>query len=133
MLTIGLVIGLLIIFLLALAKTRDIPFKEKSELLKQLDDIKYTMTLSNPYTNRDGIVRLDAILSKALQLRHKNSLGCGENLKKSKPFLSKKSYNDIWFYHKLRNQIVHENIEINNDDAVDAFQTYSDVILKLLK
>lgn len=132
LITIAIIAFILIIFLLALASSRAVPEEEKKLILKQLDDIKYSMTLHNPSSNRDGIVRLDALLSKSLQLRHRNSLNCGENLKKSKTIIGKKYYEDIWFYHKLRNQIVHENIEITDLNAVNAYSVYSIVINKLL-
>lgn len=133
LLTIGITVVLLSIFLLALKNSRKVPEKVRSEIFKSLDDIKYSMALHNPSANRDGIVRLDALLSKSLQIRFKNTSTCGDNLKNAKAFIPKTLYNDIWHYHKLRNQIVHENIEISNDDAVESFKIYSSVILKLLK
>lgn len=132
LITIAIIAFILVIFLLALASSRAVPESEKSDILKQLEDIKYSMTLHNPSSNRDGIVRLDALLSKSLQLKHKNTLNCGENLKKSKNIIGKKYYEEIWFYHKLRNQIVHENVEITDINAVNGYSIYSIVINKLL-
>lgn len=131
--TIGIIIILLVLFLLALKFARNIPADEKDKIVKAIDDIKYSMALHNPSANRDGIVRLDALLSKALQLRNRNTLNCGDNLKISKSFIPKTLYNDIWYYHKMRNQIVHENIEVKNDEAINSFKVYSEVIFKLLK
>lgn len=132
-LTLSLLISVFIIFLLALSKSRGIPSEEKSKILKQLDDLRYSMSLNNSASNRDGIVRLDSLLSKSLQLKNKNSLNCGENLKKSKIFIGRTYYEEIWQFHKLRNSIVHENIEISNQHAVDAYKIYFAVINKLLK
>lgn len=131
--TLAIVTITFVIFLFALKTTRGISPTIKNEILNQLDDIKYSMQMNSSSSNRDGIVRLDSLLSKSLQLKNKNSLNCGENLKKSKIFIGRTYYEDIWHYHKLRNSIVHENIEINNSDAIDAYRTYSSVINKLLK
>lgn len=130
--TLSIIISLLLVFLLALTFSRKVPSVQKDGILKQIDEIKYSMTLHNPSSNRDGIVRLDALLSKTLQLRHGNLLTCGENLKKSRAFMGKKLYEDIWYYHKLRNRIVHDNIEIEDEDAYGAYKTYHLVITKLL-
>lgn len=132
-LTLIVLISILIVFLVALAKTRDLPTEEVLKIQKQLDEVKYLMSLNNPAVNRDGIVRLDAMLSKSLQLKNKNTLNCGDNLKISKVFIGRTYYEDIWHFHKLRNSIVHENIEISNQNAIDAYRVYSSVINKLLK
>jgi hypothetical protein len=131
--TLSITIFLLILFLIALSSSRKIDSSQKNAVLKQLDDIKYSMSTHNPSANRDGIVRLDALLSKSLQLKNKNSLNCGENLKRSKIFIGKSLNEKIWYYHKLRNQIVHDNIEIEDDDALQSYKVYSQVINKLLK
>lgn len=133
LLTIGTVVFLLVLFLFALYASRQVPIEERNLILKQLDEIKYSMALHNVSANRDGIVRLDSLLSKSLQLKHRNSLNCGENLKKSKYILSKDLYEDIWYFHKLRNQIVHENIELTNEEAVKGYSVYSRAINKLIK
>lgn len=130
--TLSITIFFLIIFLIALSSSRKIDSSQKNKVLKQLEDIKYSMSTHNPSANRDGIVRLDALLSKALQLRNRNTLNCGENLKKSKIFIGKKLNEQIWYYHKLRNQIVHDNIEIDDNDALQSYKVYSLVINKLL-
>ena len=131
--TIGTLLFLLLLFIVAFKSTGRVSQDEKIRIYKQLDDIKFSMTLNNPSGNRDGFVRLDALLSKALQLRYKNKEMCGDNLKRCKNMFSKKFYEKIWLYHKLRNQIVHENIEINDKDAVNGYSVYSEVIIKLLK
>ena len=130
--TLSITIFFLIIFLIALSFSRKIDSSQKNKVLKQLEDIKYSMSTHNPSANRDGIVRLDALLSKALQLKNRNTLNCGENLKKSKIFIGKKLNEQIWYYHKLRNQIVHDNIEIDDNDALQSYKVYSLVINKLL-
>ncbi|MCK9368453.1 hypothetical protein M0R04_00535 [Candidatus Dojkabacteria bacterium] len=131
--TIGTLIFLLLLFILAFKNSGKVSKDERLKIYKQLDDIKFSMTLNSSAGNRDGFVRLDALLSKALQIRYKNSDLCGDNLKRCKNLFSKKFYEKMWYYHKLRNQIVHENIEINDKDAVNGYSVYSEVIIKLLK
>ena len=131
--TIGTLIFLLLLFIVAFKNSGSVSSEQKVKIYKQLDDIKFSMTLNNPSGNRDGFVRLDALLSKALQIRFKNTDTCGDNLTRCKRLFSKPFYEKMWKYHKMRNQIVHENIEISDKDAINGYSTYSEVIIKLLK
>lgn len=124
---------LVLLFILALIKTDYLSKDEKIRLYKQLDDIKFTLSTNSPSTNRDSIVRLDALLSTLLQTKFNNQAKCGDNIKRLKKYLNKKLYNQLWRYHKLRNDVVHKNIEISDSEAVEAFRVYSEILMKLIK
>lgn len=131
--TIAILTFLLILFILAFINSKGLTDRQKGNILNQLEEIKYSMAVNNAYANRDGIVRLDTLLSKTLQKLLSNGLKCGDNLKKVRNRLNKKEYDAIWSVHKLRNNIVHENIELTNQDAINAYKAYSEVITKLIR
>lgn len=130
--TLILIIAILAFFLLAILNSKKLPMEKKKELLDQLAEIKENLKQDNSSIFRDSIIRLDSVLSKALQLRFRNSLPCGENLKKAKSILKKREYENIWKYHRLRNSIVHENVDVRKDTAKKGFSVYFDVINKIL-
>ncbi len=104
----------------------------KIKIYKQLNEIKAVLNNGNAFSNRDVVIRLDSILSKVLQKYFNNSLSCGDNIKKIKHKFHKETYQDLWYYHKLRNQIVHESTEVTNDEVKKAYKVYWKVIYKFL-
>jgi len=130
--SLGFIIVILVLFLFALTYSKIIPNGKKKELLAQLHEIKQRMNENNPFILRDSIVRLDSILAKSFNLRYGNDLSCSENLKKHKRNFKRRLYEDVWQYHKLRNNIVHENVDVRKDTARKAFRVYCDAINKVL-
>jgi hypothetical protein len=124
---------LLLIFFLALKSSRKIPYSVKSDIYRQLADVKVNIDANLVAANRDSLVRLDSLLSKSLQLRLRNSDSCGENLKAVKHMFRRDVYENLWHFHKLRNSVVHESINVKTDEAKKAYRTYSNAIAKLLK
>jgi uncharacterized protein YutE (UPF0331/DUF86 family) len=122
---IGILLG---IALIAFTNTGADPKRKKI-----LDDVEESRSLlDNDLTLRDCVIRMDTLLTKSLQVKFKNSLGCGENLKKANKLFPKSEYNKIWTYHKMRNRIVHENLEISKSEAKSAYTTFKKAITKLL-
>ncbi|MCB9790586.1 hypothetical protein H6764_01035 [Candidatus Nomurabacteria bacterium] len=105
---------------------------ERSRIYSDLESLRQKASTSSSANNRDLIIRLDALLAKTLQFKYSNSLSCGENLKKAKPLFTKNIYNELWKYHKLRNQVVHEGLEISSAEIESAYKTFHKVIYKLL-
>jgi hypothetical protein len=124
---------LLLVFFLALKSSRKIPHAVKSDIYKQLSDVKVNIDANLVAANRDSLVRLDSLLSKSLQLRLRNNESCGENLKAVKHMFRRDVYENLWHYHKLRNSVVHESINVKTEDAKKAYRTYSNAIAKLLQ
>lgn len=131
--TLGILLFLAVIFLLALKSSRKIPYPIKSDIYKQLGEIKLNIDANLIAANRDSLVRLDSLLAKSLQLRLRNDQSCGENLKTVKHLFKKDTYNDLWYFHKLRNSVVHESINVKTDEAKKAYRVYSKAIAKLLE
>jgi hypothetical protein len=128
-----LLLGLLLVFILALKASRKIPYSVKSDIYKQLGEIKLNIDANLVAANRDSLVRLDSLLSKSFQLRLRNTEACGENLKATKRLFNKDLYEKLWHFHKLRNSVVHESVNVKTDDAKLAYRTYSKAIAKLLE
>jgi hypothetical protein len=124
---------LLLIFFLALKSSRKIPYSVKSDIYRQLADVKVNIDANLVAANRDSLVRLDSLLSKSLQLRLRNSESCGENLKAVKHMFRRDVYENLWHFHKLRNSVVHESINVKTEEAKKAYRTYSNAIAKLLQ
>lgn len=105
---------------------------KKSQIYSTLKKINDEIE-SNPNANaRDIVIRLDSLLSKSLQIKYRNNDSCGQNLKLAKPLFSNVVYNDLWKAHKLRNQIVHDDIEVSLSDTRHSFSVYKKGIFKIL-
>mgnify|MGYP000915937584 CR=1 FL=1 len=131
--TVMIIILVIILFVVVNIGGRRIDISKRTEILKRLEELGLATGSLEGSTRRDAVVKLDNLLSKALQIKYNNTLSCGDNLKKAKDFFSKKDYNDLWNVHKIRNSIVHDDYEINEEEADEVFKIYKSNIIKILK
>ncbi|GAB4161854.1 MAG: hypothetical protein Fur003_5130 [Candidatus Dojkabacteria bacterium] len=104
----------------------------KEALYKSLAALKTETSSSNPAEIRDLVIKLDTLLSNSFKYRYSNELTCGENLKKARPLFAAKLYNEVWKFHKLRNNVVHNNIDVKQSEAKEMYSTYQKAISKIL-
>lgn len=131
--TIAILSILSLLFLLIAIKNRKGTFKKKARIFKNLQDLKVGAYSSNPSERITAIIKLDNLLAKALQYRFSNEKNCGENLKLAKKFFTRSTYEKIWEIHKLRNQVVHDDISISEEETEEAYKIYNLSITKVLK
>lgn len=106
---------------------------KKQEIFNRLGDLELGVQSMEGSVRRDTIVKLDNLLSKAFQYYYNNSNLCGDNLKKAKNIFKRKEYDDLWNVHKIRNNIVHDDYEIDTQEAVRIYNIYKFSIKKILK
>ena len=132
-LTIVILFLIAILFLMARLNSKRIPEKKKERIFSKLEEIKLQVESEDIYARRDAIIKLDNLMSKALQIRYKNTLNTSENLKNSKAIFRKDVYQNIWDIHKLRNEIVHNDKDIEYDEAINAYKIYKMAIIRILQ
>jgi len=132
-LTITILILISLLFLIAYINSKRIPQKTKERIFERLKELKIQTKNHDAYARRDAIIKLDNLLNKAFNLRYSNSDSCGTNLKRAKPLFDKKQYQQLWNVHKLRNKIVHNDKEVDYEEAKDAYYIYKMCIRKVLK
>lgn len=128
----GLII-LAVIVLFVLPKVLKSPQKNAftADIFKQLSEIKRQLETPEASIRRDLVVKLDTLMCKSLKNKYGKG-ACGENLKKANKVFERKVYNDIWESHKLRNRVVHENVEVSPSQLKDAYDIFKVAISKLL-
>ena len=131
--TIVILVAICLLFFLAAINTRKKTFKKKGKMLKDLEALKVGSYSSNPSERITAIIKLDNLLAKALQYRFSNEKNCGENLKIAKKLFTRNVYEEIWKTHKLRNQVVHDDMLISEDKMKEAYRIYNLSITKILK
>ena len=131
--TIAILVALCLLFLLAAINNRKKTFKKRARMLRDLQDLKVGAYSSNPSERITAIIKLDNLLGKALQYRFSNEKNCGENLKLARKLFSRPIYEKIWQIHKLRNQVVHDDISISEEKMQEAYRIYNLTINKILK
>lgn len=131
--TIVILVALCLLFLLAAINNRKKTFKKRARMLRDLQDLKVGAYSSNPSERITAIIKLDNLLAKALQYRFSNEKNCGENLKLARKLFSRPIYEKIWQIHKLRNQVVHDDISISEEKMQEAYRIYNLSITKILK
>jgi len=131
--TIVILVALCLLFLLAAINNRKKTFKKRARMLRDLQDLKVGAYSSNPSERITAIIKLDNLLGKALQYRFNNEKNCGENLKLARKLFSRPIYEKIWQIHKLRNQVVHDDISISEEKMQEAYRIYNLTINKILK
>ena len=124
---------ILLLFVFASENSKKATKKRRSHLLSKLNDLEKQIENTDPIIRRDAVIRLDNLLSKAFQTRYNNNKTCGDNLKDAKRLFSKKLYQEIWDVHKMRNEIVHKDIDITQDEAKQAYKIYKISIQTVLR
>ncbi|MBN1618831.1 hypothetical protein JW887_05855 [Candidatus Dojkabacteria bacterium] len=106
--------------------------EEKKKLYKELDEAINYLSGNNESSLKDCVVRLDIILGKALAFAGIKGETVGERLKNAKSLFQWDDYNKIWQAHKLRNTLVHENINVSDRDINYAVNYFKFAIRRLL-
>lgn len=133
LITIFILILIAILFILVSINQKKISKARTKKILKKLEELNTGVLSEDPSVRRDAIIKLDNLLSKALQYYYNNNLLCGDNLKNAKNIFKKKEYNNLWEAHKIRNRIVHDDYEIKTEEAKLVYNTYKISILKILR
>ena len=131
--TILILICVAVLFLLASQNQRKEKQKAISRMLNSLEALKAGASSDDIARRRDTIIKLDNILSKSLQYRLSNTSLCGDNLKLIKKRFKKNEYERLWEVHKIRNKIVHDDLDITENEAQEAYKVYNMSIHRILK
>lgn len=135
--TLGITVMILILIIILFAAvylgSKKIDSSKKAEIMNRLEELRLGVESLEGSVRRDAVVKLDNLLSKALQLKYGNTATCGDNLKQAKNFFPKKDYNNLWSVHKIRNNIVHDDYEIDEAEAKEVYHIYRSNIIKILK
>lgn len=131
--TVMILILILILFAAVYLSSKRIDSSKKSEIINKIEELRLAVGSLEGSVRRDAIVKLDNLLAKSLQLKYNNTATCGDNLKKAKNLFAKKDYDNLWDAHKIRNNIVHNDYEINEEEAEEVFHIYKSNIIKILK
>jgi len=124
---------IIVLFVMASLNTKKIDQKKKEKLIKELYFLEKPVNSEELAVRRDAIIKLDNILSKALQLYFKNDSPSGENLKSAEKIFRKREYNRLWEAHKVRNKVVHDDYAVSKEEARNAFLIYKLSVNKILK
>lgn len=124
---------IVVLFLAVSFANKKIDSTKKIDILNKLKDLGLHVQSLDGAVRRDSIVKLDNLLTKALQYYFHNSNTCGDNLKKSNRIFKKKELDGLWEAHKIRNNIVHNDYDIDQDEALETFNVYNLSIRKILK
>lgn len=133
LITIIILILIAFLFLLTYINSKKVSPKKKEKIYDKLESLESLVKSSDMYARRDAIIRLDNLLAKSLRIKYRNEKTCGENLKIAKNLFTKDLYQNLWDVHKLRNEIVHKDRDIEYEEAVKSYRIYKLGIKRILK
>jgi len=131
--TILILIAIAVLFLMVASGTKKERQKSISRMLNSLEALKAGASSDDLARRRDTVIKLDNILSKALQYRLSNTKLCGDNLKLVSKRFKRAEYDKLWEAHKLRNRIVHDDLDVSENEAQEAYKIYNMSIHRILK
>lgn len=131
--TVMILLLIIILFAAVYLSSKRIDSTKRADILNKVDELKMAVGSLEGSVRRDAIVKLDNLLSKSLQLKYNNTSTCGDNLKRAKDLFPRKDYDNLWSAHKIRNNIVHNDYEISESEAEEAYKVYKSNIIKILK
>jgi hypothetical protein len=81
---------------------------------------------------RDMVVKMDKTLADTLRFHFNNSDTIGENLKSLRGKYDKSLMDKIWKYHKIRNRVVHDSVDVRADTVYAMYNSYLVLINKII-
>jgi hypothetical protein len=121
------------LFLMVASGARKEKQKSISRMLNSLEALKAGAYSDDLARRRDTMIKLDNILTKALQYRLSNTSSCGDNLKLINKRFKRAEYDKLWEAHKLRNRIVHDDLDVTENETQDAYKVYNMSIHRILQ
>lgn len=131
--TILILIAVAVLFIMVASGSRKERQKSISRMLNSLEALKAGAYSDDLARRRDTMIKLDNILTKALQYRLSNTNSCGDNLKLINKRFKRTEYDKLWEAHKLRNRIVHDDLDVSENEAQDAYKVYNMSIHRILQ
>lgn len=82
---------------------------DRAEIQRKWDEIESTFSLGGNSRLKSSIMEADKLVDYVLKAKNINGSTFGERLKNAKShFKNYDDYNNLWFAHKVRNNIAHE-------------------------
>jgi len=131
--TILILIAITVLFIMVSSGAKKERQKSVSRMLNSLEALKAGASSDDLARRRDTVIKLDNILSKALQYRLGNTKLCGDNLKLINKRFKRTEYDRLWEAHKLRNRIVHDDLDVSENEAEEAYKIYNMSIHRILR
>ncbi|MFZ2190399.1 MAG: hypothetical protein WAV48_06480 [Candidatus Magasanikiibacteriota bacterium] len=131
--TILILIAIAALFIMVSSGAKKERQKSISRMLNSLEALKAGASSDDLARRRDTVIKLDNILSKALQYRLSNTKLCGDNLKLINKRFKRTEYDRLWEAHKLRNRIVHDDLDVSENEAEEAYKIYNMSIHRILR
>ena len=131
--TIVILLLIVVLFLAVSFANKKIDTSRKVEILNKLKELEIHIQSLDSSVRRDSVIKLDNLLAKSLQYYFNNTNTCGDNLKKSSSIFKRKELDELWSVHKIRNDIVHNDYDIDQEEAINVFNIYKFSINKILK
>ncbi len=132
-LTIAILLLISVLFVVVYLNQKSVSKAKTKKILRGLEELQMDAVSTENSVRRDAVIKLDNLLTKALQSYYNNALSCGDNLKRAKNIFKKNEYNDIWEAHKIRNKIVHDDKDITQEEAKQVYNTYKLSIIKIIR
>jgi len=85
------------------------------------------LSSESPAAKRQAVIEADKILDYALERLYPNQTSTGERLKLAKEIFPNKwrEYDELWFAHKVRNEMVHNvNFEMPASEAASTVEKF---------
>ena len=90
-------------------------------------NVEQLLSANNPASRRQAIVEADKVLDYALDRLYPGLNATGERLKLAKEIFDykRKEYDEVWFAHKVRNEMVHNlNFEMPSVEAKNIIEKF---------
>lgn len=131
-LIIALLVGIVLLGKLLFSSKPKFSTSEQQDIMYRITQIESSLDRASRSELRDSVVRADNIFAKVLQKYLNNQETLGNNLKKSSSLFEKEFYQDLWDAHKMRNEVVHGELEIDIEYAQYAVSTFKKAIKRLI-
>ncbi|MFA7243997.1 MAG: hypothetical protein WC080_01775 [Patescibacteria group bacterium] len=103
---------------------RGISNEEKNYIRTKRNEILDLANSDNKIELKHAVLEADKLVDFILKLKGCEGETFADRLRAAEKFMDRNTYESVWYAHKIRNQIAHDNGEIGRQTLVSATQKF---------
>lgn len=101
-------------------RKRGISNEDKQYIRGKRIEIESLLNSQNVIELKHAVMEADKLVDHTLKLKGYSGESFADRLRSAEKFMDRNTYESLWYAHKIRNQIAHDNGEIGRQSLVSA-------------
>jgi hypothetical protein len=101
---------------------RGISNEDKNYVRGKRNEIERLINSDNDIEVKHAVMEADKLVDHILKLKGYAGESFADRLRAAEKFIDRNTYESLWYAHKIRNQIAHDNAEISKQSLISSTQ-----------